>query len=324
VADIYAMRIARQESPGVVHHVISRFVDRNWFLTEDVERERYLHLLGRALRHSDWRCLAYALMSNHLHFAMVAGHEPLESWTKRVNSPFANWMNARRARLGPLFADRPATYAMRPESEGPLIAYIHNNPVRAGVVTYARDCNWTSHAIYIGSALAPAWLHVNEGRARCGVIATDFDAWVAGSAMNRESPNLKAISRAARARGALHVGTPTIAPTDVPLVARPFARIRPDPREVLEIVAQVTGVAMTAFASRRKARHLVEARRIAVHAGTQLGLTGSDMAAALGIGRQTVARLAASVCPAEHHATLEVVLRRLDGVVGPSKRQRVG
>src|SRR6185436_11515539 len=134
----------------------------------------------------------------------------------------ANWMNARRDRLGPLFADRPATYAMRPDSDGPLIAYIHNNPVRAGVVARAGDCNWTSHPIYVGTALAPAWLHVDEGLARCGVVASEFDAWVAGSAMNRESPNLKAISRVARTRGALHVGTPTIGPTDVPLVARPF------------------------------------------------------------------------------------------------------
>jgi hypothetical protein len=306
------MRIARQESPGAVHHVISRFVDRSWLLTEDTERDRYLHLLGRALDHSSWRCLAYALMSNHLHFAMIAGPDPLESWTKRVNSPFANWMNVRRGRLGPVFADRPATFAIRPGDEGQLIAYIHNNPVRAGVVARARDSHWTSHAIYVGARLAPRWLHVDQGLEYCGVAAADFDAWVAADTTTRDAPNLKAVSRAARMRGALHVATPTLAPTDVPLVGRHFARIRPDPRDVLRVVAAVTGVPAEAFASRQKKPVLVEARRIAVHAGRALGLTGGELAAALGVGRQTASRLAASECQSEQRVMIERVLRRFD------------
>ncbi len=306
------MRIARQESPGVLHHIISRFVDRTWFLTDDVERDRYLHLLGRSLHRSDWLCLAYALMSNHLHFAMVAGAEPLESWAKRVNSPFANWMNARYGRLGPIFADRPATFAIRPEAEGRLIAYIHNNPVRAGVVARARDCHWTSHPIYVGAKLAPSWLHVGEGLARCRVAEADFDAWVAAETATKEAPNLLAISRAARVRGALHVATPVLSPVDVPLVARHFARLRPDPREVLFVVSQVTGIPMTAFASRQTERILVDARRVAVHAGKRLGLTGSEIAAALGVGRQTASRLAAGQCQIEQQAMIDVVVRRFE------------
>jgi hypothetical protein len=305
------MRIARQVAAGVVHHVISRFVDRSWFLTDEVERERYLHLLGRSLRRSDWRCLAYALMSSHLHFAMVAGEDPLETWTKRVNSPFANWMNARHGRLGPVFADRPATFAVRPEVEQRLIAYIHNNPVRAGVVSRARDCSWTSHPMYVRSRLAPSWLHVDEGIALCQVEPSAFDSWVAADVATAEAPDLLAISRAARKRGALHVATPTVSPTDVPLVARPFARIRPDPREVVAVVAQVTGVPTTAFASRRPEQDLVEARRIAVHAAKLLGLTGSEIGAALGVGRQTASRLGGIECTPGQRAVLEVVIRRL-------------
>lgn len=306
------MRIARQVSPGVVHHIISRFVDQTWFLTDDVERDRYLHLLGRSLQRSDWRCLAYALMSNHLHFAMIAGAEPLGAWTKRVNSPFANWMNARHQRLGPLFADRPAIFAMRPNSEGSLIAYIHNNPVRAGVVERARDSDWTSHRSYVGANLRPPWLDVDEGLTRCGASAETFDDWVAGDTTTKESANLLAVSRAARMRGAVHVATPTMSPVDVPLVARHFARIRPDPRAVIDVVSQVTGVPMTAFASRQRAHPLVDARRVAVHAAKRLGLTGSEIAAALGVGRQTAARLAASVCHGDHNAMVEVVVRRVD------------
>ncbi|NVB81721.1 MAG: hypothetical protein HOV81_25225, partial [Kofleriaceae bacterium] len=59
-------------------------MDREWFLTSDNERRYYLQLLARALRQTDWRCVAYCLMSNHLHFAMIAGEKNLESWAKKV------------------------------------------------------------------------------------------------------------------------------------------------------------------------------------------------------------------------------------------------
>jgi hypothetical protein len=198
---------------------------------------------------------------------------------------------------------------MRPEGERRLIAYIHNNPVRAGVVSRARDCSWTSHQMYVRSRLAPSWLHIDEGLALCGVELSAFDSWVADDMATGETPDLLAISRAARKRGALHVATPTVSPTDVPLVARPFARIRPDPREVVDVVAQVCCVPAAAFTSRRPEQALVEARRIAVHAAKLLGLTGSEIAAALGVGRQTASRLGGSECTPGQRAVLEVVLR---------------
>jgi hypothetical protein len=227
-------------------------------------------------------------------------------------------MNARLQRLGPVFADRPATFVIRPEDEGRLIAYIHNNPVRAGVVERARDSQWTSHASYVGARLAPAWLHIDEGLVRCGVGAAGFDDWVAAAAgaAVEENPNLNAVSQAARMRGALHVGTPTLSPTDVPLVARHFARIRPDPREILQVVSEITAIPMTAFASRRTEQTLVAARRVAVHAGKLLGLTCSELAAALGIGRQTASRLAATECIPEQRTVVDLVVRCF-GAVSP-------
>src|SRR5207344_226300 len=100
-------RSPRRTTPGALHHVISRFVDRRWYLSADREREKYLNLLGRALSQTDWRCIAYCLMSNHLHLAMVAGERSLDSWVRKVNSPFAHWLNAEHDRLGPVFANRP-------------------------------------------------------------------------------------------------------------------------------------------------------------------------------------------------------------------------
>jgi REP element-mobilizing transposase RayT len=289
------MRIARYTEPALCHHIISRFVDREWFFREREERENYLRLLGRAVLESDWLCLAYALMSNHIHLALIAGTSTLESWIKRVNGPFAHWMNRRHGRLGPMFAHRPKSPGIEPSDEGRVIAYVHNNPVNAGVVARARDSDWTSHAAYAGLVEPPRWLSRDVGLARSG-FADDpngFDAWVDGQAGD-EMPELEleTIRRAVRRRGALELATPRLSsPPVVPLVARPFAHLRPDPRRLMKIVADVLGLEIGVLCSGRRDPRATSGRHVAVHSGKSLGMVGSQIAAALGISEQAVSRI---------------------------------
>jgi REP element-mobilizing transposase RayT len=285
-ADKPGMRIARCTSPNVVYHVISRFVDREWRFRDQHERALYLHYLAIALERCDWLCLAYALMSNHIHLALLGGRSQFGSLMKRVHSPFALVMNKRHARLGPVMADRPAAWAIREGNEKNLIAYIHNNPVRAGVVGRARDSRWTSHAAYCGEQEAPRWLAIDEGLRRCGMDNVAFDRWVDTNEFDEQREDLAGIGRAARKRGAIALGTPVAAPTEVPLVGRPFARIRPDPRDVVAAVGAMFELAGTRVASRSNQGAARDARRIAVHCAVALGLTASEISSALGITRQ--------------------------------------
>src|SRR4051812_19613519 len=96
-------RVPRHIVPGRVYHLISRFVDREWFIAHERERRLYLALLGDAVSASDWRCFSYGVMSNHLHHAFVAGQQSLASWIRRVHSPFADIMNKEHDRIGPMF-----------------------------------------------------------------------------------------------------------------------------------------------------------------------------------------------------------------------------
>ncbi len=279
-------RIARCIQPDTVHHVISRFVDRNWFFEEDGEREQYLVLLGRALSRTDWRCLAFCVMSNHVHLALVAGRMPLAAWARRVHSPFAHWMNGRRKRLGPLFADRPSAHGIPPERVLEVLAYIHNNPVRAEVVKTAAATKWSSHPAYTGRLPAPSWLHVGEGLARAGCTSDPvrFDALVASRVGALELPDLSAVRLAARREGAVEVGTPTLTePCAVPLVARPLAALRPAITDVLTAVGSRCSVT-TSDLRRPYARG--DARRVMIHAAAELGLPLSQAADVLGVSRQ--------------------------------------
>jgi putative transposase len=301
------MRTVRQLVPGIVYHLISRFVGRQWLMSDEETRENYLRLLGRALSDSDWRCLSYALMSSHIHLAMVAGEQPLKSWIGRVHTPFAQRVNSVNERIGPVFARGPQDYAAPSHKVGELIAYIHRNPVRARVVKRARASSWTSHRAYAGLVESPRWLHIDEGLTRAGFDHTNFDRWVDSTPGDACRPELGRVRTAARLRGAIEVATPMVPRT--PLVARPHAHLRIDPQMVVAITAALLRVTPMELGARGRRPVIVLGRRIAVHAARRLGVAAVDIAAALGVTPSAVSQIGTEVAEPLRESVESVVSR---------------
>jgi putative transposase len=164
-------RWARPHRPRSLHHLIARFVDREHRLTGEEERAEYLRRLGAAFGRSDWTLLGYALMSSHVHLCALAGEEPSAPLMRGLHGGFAGWLNRRQGRLGPSFADRYQTVVCPAERALELLAYLHNNPVRAGVVRDPAASPWTSHGAYL-ERRGPPWLARERGLALCGLDGT--------------------------------------------------------------------------------------------------------------------------------------------------------
>ena len=293
-------RKPRLIEPSFVYHVISRFVDREWYITREHERRYYLQLLGRALAQSDWRCLAYAVMSNHIHLATVAGTQSLASWIRRVHSPFVNMMNRSYDRSGPMFQRGPKTILVEPHRVGHVIAYIHNNPVRANCVDAAADSSWTSHRMYIDRARSPSWLHSREGLARAGFSdPSEFDCWVA-------DPN--------RAEFEATYDELLLQKAPSPPVVESSARV--EPTTLVTAAAQELGLSLEQVTSRRRTSTELLARQVVVHCGESLGLRGVEVARALCVTQQAVSLISSRGIALDARMIGARVLQRIAVVAG--------
>lgn len=330
-------RYRRQIAEGSVQHVISRFVNREFLFDFEGSRDNYLVRVPRALERTGWHALSFALMSSHVHWGLRAGPHPSSALVKPLHAGFARWLNRSHRRLGPVFADRHRSLTFEGETAGLLLAYIHNNPVRAGLVTDPADSPWTSHRAYLGLAPAPAWLDVALGLHLCGYSATPSGRLAFHDMVRARAPeprrtdlsgeDLQARRRSERslARGPVELTTPTVALLDGHLCvhARTVAPEGCPPRpswhgstdEVLDATALAAGVTVAELRGRSRVRILAAARRLAMVTWTEsLGRPCGHMARALGIAASSGSELIVTASPDVRGRAMQIAcaLRRSD------------
>ncbi len=138
-------------------------MNREFLIDSSEDRQKYLQLLGTALGRCDTTLLAWCLMSNHIHLVVRAGDHPLEKLMKPLHTGYAGWKNKQTGRLGPVFSGRFKSPLVDEESYLlELVRYVHNNPVRAELVSSAEQSSWSSYRHYLGIEPAPDWLNIGE------------------------------------------------------------------------------------------------------------------------------------------------------------------
>lgn len=142
---VYMGRKARIHFPGAVYHVVNRGVDGRFIYADDEDRVYFLRSLDRLMAEARARVLAYCLMGNHFHLAVQVEHAPLSPIIHRLSTGYARAFNIRQRREGHLFQARHRAIICGSDAYlATLIRYIHQNPVRAGLVSKASDWPWSS------------------------------------------------------------------------------------------------------------------------------------------------------------------------------------
>jgi len=113
-----------------------------------------LDRLGKILNESGSDCYAWVLMDNHFHLLLRTGEVPLAKTMNRLLTSFATRFNLRHQRSGHLFQNRYKSIVIHEERYlATLIAYIHLNPIRAGLISTMADLSgyrWSGHRAMIG------------------------------------------------------------------------------------------------------------------------------------------------------------------------------
>lgn len=128
-------RQSRIDTPGALHHVMVRGIERSKVFRNETEMDQFLERLGNILTETKTSCYAWALIPNHFHLLLRTGSTPISTVMRRLLTGYAIWFNRRHRRRGHLFQNRFKSILCQEDSYFlELVRYIHLNPIRAGMV----------------------------------------------------------------------------------------------------------------------------------------------------------------------------------------------
>ena len=158
--------------PGNVYHVYNQGNNNQVVFEEEVHFNYFLQLYQRFLV-PNCETLAWCLMHTHFHFMIYTDErvlelkhqgalflDPVTNGFRKLLSGYAHEYNRKNNRSGSLFRPKTKSICLNESTEWgrdmrsgqgyylTLLNYIHDNPVRAGLVYRAEEWKWSSCRFY--------------------------------------------------------------------------------------------------------------------------------------------------------------------------------
>ena len=152
-------RRPRLEAPGAIHHVVVQAASDGRLVVDDADRLRFLDELRRAVLDNGWQCVAYCVMTTHVHIVVCTPTPNLSAGIAPFLGRYAYTFNRRHDRQGRLFRNR--FWSRRVDKPHYLVCaalYTVLNPVAAGLCAHPRDYAWSSYRETAGQGGANGFL----------------------------------------------------------------------------------------------------------------------------------------------------------------------
>lgn len=144
-------RTAREKSRTGIYHMILRGLNRQTIFEDEEDATKFMRTLEHYQKECEFKLYAYCLMGNHVHLLMKEGKEKLGITMRRIGASYVYWYNWKYERSGHLFQDRYKSEAVENDRYFiTVVRYIHQNPVKAGIVKETADYKWSSYHEYLG------------------------------------------------------------------------------------------------------------------------------------------------------------------------------
>jgi REP element-mobilizing transposase RayT len=157
-------RQPRKPSGTGIFHVMMRGINHQEIFCDAEDYYHFINTLDRMRAQYDddgnpcgTNCIyyAYCLMSNHFHLLIREREESVGDTIKRIASSYVYYFNRKYGRDGHLFKER---FKSEPVNDmayfTTLLRYIHQNPIKAGIVEHVKDYEYSSWCEYDGTVEA--------------------------------------------------------------------------------------------------------------------------------------------------------------------------
>lgn len=138
--------------PGAAYHVYCRVARGEFVFEKPDNAEAFIETLCDVRDRDGLSILAWCLMTNHYHVVLTTGSVPLWRSMARLQGTISRKHNRSRGVLGRLWQSRyRARLIDSNEYFKQVVAYVHLNPVAAGIMTDPADYPLSGHREAIGS-----------------------------------------------------------------------------------------------------------------------------------------------------------------------------
>jgi putative transposase len=315
--------------PGAIYHVYCRTARGEMVFSDPLEAHEFVDTIADVKRLHEFLVLGWCLMSNHYHLVIQTRGTPLWRSMARIQCRVARGFNHRHRFLGRLWQSRYKARLVRDDNYcRQLLAYVHLNPVSAGLTDDPAGHEWSGHAALIGRR-APCLVDVRAALCAFGETPGDARAAYLGQVRNvaemrwlnddvRNLPWWEDVSNDERfiddndaARGFDHQGNP-VCQEPVPIV---------DLVDACRLVCDAAGLTIDDLRSRSRHVDVAAARRtFAILAVEHLGHSVGDVAKLVAKHPGSVSRwLETSGCAADRHRIQSLIQDHCDRLSGECK-----
>ena len=149
-------REARVKSKTGIYHIMWRGANRQEIFHDEEDWIKFLDILNKYKLNCKLMVYAWCLMGNHVHLLIKEGNEDISKTMKRIGVSYAKYYNWKYKTIGHLFQDRFKSENMENVKYFlTVVRYIHQNPVKAGIVKQPDKWKWSSCRGYYGKNLYP-------------------------------------------------------------------------------------------------------------------------------------------------------------------------
>lgn len=145
-------RKARNNQISGYYHVMSQGINKEYIFNKKSYIEKYKELMLKKSKGLDINILSYCIMNNHVHILINTNKiSNLSKYMQKLNTTYSNFYNKNNKRVGYVFRDRFLSQEILSEKQLLYcMRYIHYNPVKAGIVKFVSDYQYSSYNEFIG------------------------------------------------------------------------------------------------------------------------------------------------------------------------------